>query len=120
MAELLRFFRRQTLVGDATGSSYYSDVFDVTEYSHITLALRVYENSVGGANTVTAILQETSDPTLTGAWEALETIQTLSGAPDVVMGRASHPLRFVRVNIRLPPAACRVTLLCDGVAREGV
>ena len=125
MDETLVFFPRQTLCGPASGgvsAVYYSEIFEVTEYSEITFELRVYENTVGAAD-VTAILLETSDPTFTDdpgglAWEALQTITKDKG---VAIGRAANPLRFVRMKVALPPIAnTQVTLMIEGVARSGV
>jgi hypothetical protein len=121
MAEVLRFFPRQTLVGAAAGSEYYSEIFEVAEYSHITFQLRVYLLSAG-AN-VQAELETTSDPTLTDGWEVLVIAPTplvvATGSQDVAR-TTEAPARFVRAKVTLPEEVCQATLMCEGVARGGV
>lgn len=133
--EVLSFFPRQTLTGTSgTATVYYSEIFDVTAYSHITVELRIYEgNATTAPTTLTLELQTTSDPTFTDdpspglAWQKLTTAPddpitlAANAAGKKVERTLQTPARFLRCKISMPTGSnSQVTLMVAGVARGGV
>ena len=118
MGDVLRVFPRQTLVFAATDDAYYSEVFDMTNNSTLTLEARLYFESAGSVTTFTVELEETGDPTLSNWDHAAAGTTTLSTSTTKVgqISVTSGLLRFVRVKIKASQAT-EATMSVDGVSR---
>ena len=118
MAEVIRFFPRQTLVaGTSSKGDYYSEIFEVAEYSELEAELTVYQTTPPAA-VVSGVLEENSDRRLDlGGWTQLGLLtQTGQG---IVTATFSNPSRFLRAKLTVPAAAV-ITVSFEGVGREEV
>lgn len=110
MAELLRFFPKQTLRGKSSGTvTYYSEIFDVSEFAELEVH---YVHWAG--DTITTRLQVTSDPTFSH-WFPFNT-KTVSGGTNNVLPY-SGLLRFARIYADFG-ANEETTFQIEGVARR--
>lgn len=108
MAEVIRFFPRQTLKGAAT---YYSEIFDVSEYAEVEVHL------VGWAGDPVDVKIYTSNDSAftTAGWSGYAPV-TVSGGVNEVQSY-SECLRYVVAEVVLQ-ANEEITLQIDGVGRR--
>ena len=113
MGEVVNFFPRQTLVYAAANDTYYSEIFDMTDWASMTLEARLYFDS--GSATLTVTLEETWDPTLQN-WELsdVDPAPLSSAAASIAKMSASNLLRFTRVTIS-SSAVTNATLSVQGI-----
>ncbi len=117
MAQTLRFFNRQMLMGDdGSSTTYYSEVFDSMKLSILDVELRVYAANAAATQTVTR-LETTTDPTLQD-WQDLGTAdlkQTGPGAVRISYSAAESPLIYVRARVTLASGTTSVfSLVAQG------
>ena len=124
MAMVLKFFQRVSLEGPYP-AKYYSEIFDVTEYSSVVGEVKI--PMMFAAMTAAVVVETSSQPDFSPDF-IWHTLLTTAPTPLVVAGSypfvapaaptLSLPLRFVRVAILLAGAAGSATLCIEGVARE--
>ncbi|MCZ6689880.1 MAG: hypothetical protein O7H41_09780 [Planctomycetota bacterium] len=110
MAELIRFFPRQTLVFLNASSEYYSEIFDTTENPTVVVEGRIFYQSA--VQNIVVDVEETSDPTLNNWTSNTASVGFSSGAKKLVPVAV---LRFIRVKLSIAGAAS-VTLSVEGNA----
>ncbi len=118
MAQLMRYFPQQTFVFETTSTVYYSEVFDVSEYTSLLLEARLHGTSATPV-TFTVAIEETSDPTLAN-WDlpplATGTMDdATTRVRKIAPAGGGAPLRFVRVKLSTN-AVCDATISVEGGA----
>jgi len=125
MAQVIRFFPQQALVGSPSGSgtaTFYSEIFEVAGYEKLQLQACLMTMSRSGGTPVaqvTADLETTSDSRFaSGTWlDTSGTALTLSTLPQASGGVFSGLLQYVRAKVTVSEdTSCM--LMVEGVAKE--
>jgi len=119
MAEVIRFFPRQAVVGtETTATNYYSEIFDASDYLRLKVLYRrfaVFPSSLSGS--FVAEIQSTNNPELND--DAFETLGTLTeGAFTTFSGGLG---RYVRAKVTVSGAMSEgstAMIQIEGVANE--
>jgi hypothetical protein len=117
MSEVLEFFPTQDVTGNSGASAtYYSPIFDVTEFASIEVELRAYVFS--GTGTVDAKGGECIDPCLNdGSFSESFAGLLVSASGTADQETYDNPLRFLRIRL-VVSAGIQATIAVRGVARR--
>lgn len=119
VAEVIKFFNRQTLSSGASSTDYYSDIYEVSEYDQIAVQLRAY--GVTGYS-ITADIQTTFDNSFDNdSWKKLGNTLTVNTGTPKHSDDYTNPMRYVRAKLTIPQAVSgqnSPTFSLEGVARK--
>jgi hypothetical protein len=119
-SSVLRFFPRQTVVGGEPSVWYYSDPFDLSQYTELTVCHRVL-GIVGSSTQIAGTLQTTPDLHDVEGWSTGLTfaLRTAVGSQRKSTSGLSRFVRFEVIVINPPVFDGVATIQVEGVAREG-
>ena len=116
MAQVIRFFPRQTILGSTT---VYSEIYEVAPETVTVLAeYRLWSYSGAGAGAgISAAIETTMNPTFgpDTSWSAVASTGVIAAGVTVIEG--TQIMRFVRGKI-VAPGATAALLHFEGVTKE--